>query len=113
MLSERITGVGGSSLPPGEVCRAIGHPCRRAVIDVLRGEDEPVSLRYLAEEVAALETEQQQDVGVRRAEISLYHNHLRKLDSADVIEWDGDMAKPGPELHSVGASLDALRDILD
>ncbi|WP_336036861.1 DUF7344 domain-containing protein [Halobacterium yunchengense] len=65
---------------------------RRAVIRYLRGTDETVSMRDIAEQVAAWE----HDTSVaaldsderQRVYIPLYQNHLPKLDDEGVIEYD-------------------------
>lgn len=81
-------------LSKDEVFHILQTERRRIVLDHLRTTDGPVRLRDLAEHVAARE----HDVTVpevtsdqrQRVYISLYQNHLPKLDEGGVIRYDKD-----------------------
>ncbi len=67
---------------------------RRAVLDHLRNGDGTSTLKELAERIAAdendLEIEQLSSQQRKRVYISLYQNHLQKMDGAGLIEYDQD-----------------------
>lgn len=79
-------------LPSDQLFHLLANRRRRAVLYYLREHDETVSMRDLAERIAAWEhgttirtlgsSERQ------RVYISLYQNHLPKLDDHGVIEYD-------------------------
>ena len=71
---------------------ALAHQRRRYALRSLDNYDAPLALADLAEEVAV----QEQDVpityipaeDVKQIYISLYHNHLPKLEEASLVRYD-------------------------
>ncbi|WP_323190167.1 hypothetical protein [Halostella sp. PRR32] len=81
------------------VFECLSHTRRRYAIRCLREYEEPMALADLADEIAVREngspiTEIPAD-DVKRIYLSLYHNHLPKLDSAGIARYDqeGDMVR--------------------
>jgi hypothetical protein len=82
----------GVPIPRDELFHLLQNERRRAVVRYLRGVDGPVSMREVAEQVAAWEhgttvaaltSDQRQ-----RVYIALYQSHLDALDAAGVVEYN-------------------------
>lgn len=72
------------SLSVDERLMLLSNPYRRSVLGLLEGTSGPVALEDLAERVAS-DVDDGQYTDVR---ISLHHNHLPKLDSHGVVDYD-------------------------
>lgn len=81
----------------------VDDPYRRAVVRRLADEDS-LSVDELVRDAAP------DDTSPDTARVSLYHCHLPKLDSANVIEWDRDRmtVRPGRSFESVERLLGAV-----
>jgi hypothetical protein len=79
-------------LPKDDLFHLLQNERRRNVLRYLRGRDEPVRMRDVAEQVAAWEhdttVEQLSSDERQRVYISLYQSHLDTLDEADVIDYN-------------------------
>lgn len=62
---------------------------RRIVLEVLEDRRLPVTLEDIASAVAELEGDAEEDIDGRIA-ISLFHNHLPRMDAAGVLDFDPD-----------------------
>jgi hypothetical protein len=108
-----------------DVYRLIGNSRRRAVINILLSENEPMLLSELARQTAEL-TSEREDVEpsdiYKSVYVSLQQNHLPKLHEQGVIEYDADAGSvaPGPELYrftsyvqqgQTGTPLDRLQSL--
>lgn len=80
------------SIEPGEVHDILRNDRRRRVIKQLRTQLEPVTLRELAERIAATEAgESPPPRNVRESVYnSLHQTHLPKLDERGIIDYDTD-----------------------
>lgn len=91
-------------LAENTVYQLIGNSRRRAVINILLSENQPVMLSELARQTAEVTSERE---GVEPSDIyksvyvSLQQNHLPKLHEHDVVVYDVDAGSvaPGPQLH--------------
>ncbi|MDQ2051486.1 hypothetical protein RBH26_13460 [Natronolimnohabitans sp. A-GB9] len=81
----------GDSLSKDEIFHLLQNERRRLVLRYLRGTDEPVRMRDVAEQVAAWEhdttVEELTSKQRQRVYIPLYQSHLSKLDEAGLIEY--------------------------
>ncbi|MDQ2052488.1 hypothetical protein RBH26_18655 [Natronolimnohabitans sp. A-GB9] len=79
-------------LEPDEIFHILQTSRRRRVLEHLEGGDEPVTVRTLAERIAARENdttvENLTSDQRQRVYISLYQTHLPKLDTAGVVDYD-------------------------
>lgn len=79
------------TLPRDEIFHLLQNGRRRMVLEYIRGTEEPVRMREIAEQVAAWEhdttVEQLTSDQRQRVYIPLYQSHLSKLDKAGVIEY--------------------------
>lgn len=77
-----------------EVCHLLQNERRRDVLQYLAVREEEVKIGDLADHIAAKEQEiPVEQVGSdqrKRVYISLYQNHLPKLEKANAIEYDSD-----------------------
>ncbi|SFL55350.1 hypothetical protein SAMN04487950_4186 [Halogranum rubrum] len=91
-------------LAENTVYQLIGNSRRRAVINILLSENQPIALSELARQTAEVTSEHE---GMKPSDIyksvyvSLQQNHLPKLDKHDVVVYDVDAGSvaPGPQLH--------------
>jgi hypothetical protein len=114
-----------TALTENDVYQLIGNSRRRAVINILLSENEPVMLSELARQTAELTSERE---GVEPSDIyksvyvSLQQNHLPRLHEQDVVEYDSDVGSvaPGSQLyrfapyvqqHATGTLVDRVRQI--
>lgn len=83
---------GKSNITTDKAYDILSHKRRRYAIHHLKQVNEPVSVRDLAEQVAAWENKksiEQLDAQERkRVYVSLYQSHLETLDKKDIIEYD-------------------------
>jgi hypothetical protein len=83
---------GADPLPKDDLFHLLQNERRRNVLRYLRGRDEPVRMRDVAEQVAAWEhdttVEQLSSDQRQRVYISLYQSHLDTLDDAGVIDYN-------------------------
>lgn len=69
--------------------RVLANSRRRHVLDVLGESDSPVTLADLAADLASRESDETADrERIERVQISLYHNHVPKLDDVGIVEFD-------------------------
>ncbi|QSW98989.1 DUF7344 domain-containing protein [Haloterrigena alkaliphila] len=81
-------------LDPDDIYHLLQTSRRRHVLRYLRGADDPVTLREVAERIAAWEhdttVENLSSSQRQRVYISLYQSHLPKLDTRGIIHYDKD-----------------------
>lgn len=95
-----------------QIYHILSNHRRRYVIHFLKGQDEPVSLSDIAEQVAAWE----QDKPIseltsderKRVYTSLQQTHLPRLEDADVIELDRDMIDLTEDVDELEIYLDIV-----
>lgn len=82
------------TLPPEDVFEILSNKRRRKVLYYLRKRGEPVEMKELAEQIAAIENEVSVDELTnqerQRVYVSLYQTHLPKMGDMGVIEYDMD-----------------------
>lgn len=82
------------SLEPDDIYHILQTRRRRDVLRYLRDADGPMTLRELAEEIAADEhgttVENLTSSQRQRVYISLYQSHLPKLDTRGIVDYDKD-----------------------
>lgn len=99
-------------LPSDEVLDALSDRRRRDVVRCLQANDGTMTMADLADEIAVRESET--DVTnvssdeVKRVYISLYHAHVPKLASADVVEY----SQVGGDV-SLSIDADRLEPVLE
>lgn len=113
-----------SDLPPERLCELVRHPHRRHVLAELHERSGSISIERLAKRVAARETETSADeVSERQQEailLELHHNHLPRLESLGLIEYDqstdghpvrlvGDIEQLKPALRAAGSDFREYR----
>lgn len=80
-----------ASLSKDDIFHLLQNERRRLVLRYLRGTDEPVRMRDIAEQVAAWEhdttVEELTSTQRQRVYIPLYQSHLSKLDEAGLIDY--------------------------
>lgn len=81
---------------------------RRLALQILREFTTPLTPRELAEQIGKREYEDLSDEERRSVYISLYHNHLPRLEEADVVVYDPDEEKVQPSTN-----FDDLVHVLD
>ncbi|ELY57462.1 DUF7344 domain-containing protein [Natronolimnohabitans innermongolicus] len=83
-----------AKLEPDDIYHILQTSRRRHVLEYLRIGDEPMTLRTLAERIAAREhgttVENLTSSQRQRVYISLYQSHLPKLDTRGIVEYDKD-----------------------
>ncbi|MDG5775635.1 hypothetical protein VB773_06305 [Haloarculaceae archaeon H-GB2-1] len=68
----------------------LGARRRREVLRALQDLETPVSVRRLAEAIAASEPEERDRDIIERIHLTLHHNHLPRLAAAQVVDYDSD-----------------------
>lgn len=92
---------------------------RRMVAEYLMRTDEPTSIGTLAEYVAAVENDCDQESVThrqrKRTYVSLYHGHLPKMDEYDVIDYDMDRGdvESGAEFDQLESMIEDLSEARD
>ncbi len=87
---------------------------RRYALHYLKQQDEPVTLRELAEQVAAWENGKPVDAlrsqERKRVYIALYQSHLPSMDREGIIEYDADrgVATLAPEFADIDIYLEVV-----
>lgn len=66
------------------------NPRRRTVLRILADRDPPIALEDLARTVATHGTDREvlPEDDLEHIAVELHHNHLPRLDAADVLEYD-------------------------
>jgi hypothetical protein len=96
---------------PTKWYEALRHPRRIRLLDALRELDAPVALSTLAATIAERECTSGYDEGTyREVRISLVHNHLPRLASFDILEWDGETVEFTQESTPQFGELSGLLD---
>ena len=94
-----------------DVCDALSHPVRRAILDALEGT-EAVAVETIVAEINGSDTYPSGNGdrvgGADRVEVVLHHRHLPKLAEADVIDYD-----PGTATVARDSNADVADDLLD
>lgn len=72
---------------------------RRLVLHVLQESETPLSMRTLAERIGDRECENPTAEDIQTIYLTLYHNHLAKLEGACVISYDRDGGTVRPGLN--------------
>lgn len=74
------------------ICECLSRSRRRCTLDRLREAEKPLALADLAEDVADWEVDVPQseidDETVKDVYMSLYHNHVQKLDDAGFVKYN-------------------------
>ena len=101
-----------AAIPEDDLFHLLQNERRRNVLRYLRGRDESVRMRDVAEQVAAWEhgttVEQLSSDQRQRVYISLYQSHLDTLDDAGVIDYNQSrgIITPTPLIDDVVRYLD-------
>lgn len=83
--SLRFENEAGADVTTG--LQAVGHPRRRRALKILDSHDRQMELMELTQRIrAASENSDQEDA--ERIHLSLYHQHLPKLEEAGFVEFD-------------------------
>lgn len=92
---------------------------RRMVAEYLMRTDEPTSIGTLAEYVAALENDCDEEAVThrqrKRTYVSLYQGHLPKMDDYGVIDYDKDRGdvESGPEFDQLESMIEDISEARD
>jgi hypothetical protein len=85
------------------------HPRRIRLLAALQELDAPVAIPTLATAIAERErTGSADEATIRDIRISLVHNHVPRLASVDILEWNGETVAFGEELGVPVGELSAL-----
>ncbi|MFB6360162.1 MAG: hypothetical protein ABEH59_02460 [Halobacteriales archaeon] len=94
MATEQEETATGSGLSNDDLYEMLADKRRRYAIHYLKQRQEPVSVRELAEQVAAWENAKSVDAlrsqERKRVYIALYQSHLPSMDEAGLIHYDED-----------------------
>lgn len=81
---------------------------RRLALRILRESPTPLPIRELVERIGSRESENPSTEDLRSISISLYHNHLPRLEASDVVLYDRDEGTVRPDRN-----YDELVGVLD
>ncbi|MFC3960194.1 DUF7344 domain-containing protein [Halovivax cerinus] len=92
-----------------------GNARRRRLLAILRSVEAPVSVRTLADDLAELRADPVDENARREIELSLVHDHLPRLASLDLIEYDRVRRRVSSiaALDSIECHLETLFDPLE
>lgn len=92
MGEELATGEDEEAVPKDAIFHLLAHPRRRELLAYLQRHDEPLPVADVAEAIAI--HEQDKDIQeipaeeVKRIYMSLYHNHIPKLEDHDITVYN-------------------------
>lgn len=86
---------------------------RRQLIKILHESSTPLTAIELAKRIAAREGENPTTDDLRTIHLSLYHNHIPRLEEADVVEYDEKMGtvRPGRNFRVPLRFLENVREM--
>lgn len=103
-----------AELSPEALFDVVGDTRRRYVVHCLKQRDEPMTVRDLAEQVAAWENgkaiEELTSKERKRVYVSLYQSHLSTLDDDGIVEYDADRGTV--ELSSAASDTDVYMEVV-
>lgn len=97
-------------LPESEVFVLLANSTRRHLVRILQDAPTAVSVPELAEQIATnMEDADSHDV-VKTITSSLYHNHLPRLDDADVVDYNEEAGtvRPGVNFDTLLRTLETV-----
>lgn len=102
-------------LPESEPFVLLADRRRRLVVRILEDVSTPLSACKLAELVGKCEHEELPTDRLRVIYLSLYHNHLPKLEAAGVVAYDPEVGTvaPGPNFGVLVGALTKLSEDAD
>ena len=95
-------------LPESEIFVLLAKRRRRLTLRILRESPTTITAAELARQLAFFEHGQPSTEAVRAIHLALYHNHLPRLDEAEVVEHDPDQGTIRP-----GKNFDTLVRVLE
>ena len=83
---------------------------RRLTLRILRMTPSTLTVGDLAQHLASLEYECPSAEEIRTIHLALYHNHLPRLDEADVLEYDRHQGtiRPGKNFDTLSRYLEGV-----
>lgn len=97
-----------SELTETDVFVLLSKRRRRLALRILQKHTTPLTVRELTERIGKREYEDPSANNLQTIYLSLYHNHLPKLNQADVVEYDRAEETVRPSLN-----FDILMSMLD
>lgn len=103
------------TLTESDIFALLAKRHRRQLLEVLRESDTPVGTVELADRLADLDLESPTADERTAVRISLYHNHLPRLEAADVVVYDEDeeLVRPGVNFETVVDVLERTSELDD
>jgi hypothetical protein len=105
-----------STMPVDEALELLRCGRRRRVLEVFKRASEPLSVRDVAELVAAWEHQKRRrDLSsdeYKRVYVALYQTHLEKFEDAEVLVQERDEWTPTARLDALASAKDAFADSL-
>ncbi|WP_254863328.1 DUF7344 domain-containing protein [Halovivax gelatinilyticus] len=97
------------SIPESRAYALLSHRRHRLIVRVLNDFDRPLSTMELAELIADCEYENPWDQDRENAFSALSHDHLPRLDEAEVVTYDRrrGTVRPGPAFGTLVGILEA------
>lgn len=95
-------------LPESDVFVLLSKRRRRLTLQVLQESGVPITIAELAKQVAERERGSCTADDLRAIHIALYHNHLPRLEDADVVVYDQERGEVTP-----GLNFDTLVRVLE
>ena len=101
----------GNDLTPAEAIDVLSSERRRRVISYLHNHGSDTTIRELSEFLAEIE----EDSDRKTVYISLYQQHLEKLDSVGCVSWQkrGGEVKQGPHTEVLYTILRQIEQVLN
>ena len=99
------------------VLTLLSHRHRRVVLDLLRAQDRPLTLRDLRNEIIerehGTEITELDDEQANQPMVALYHVHIPKLAEAGVVTYDHDrkVVEPTEELEQMESFFSCVAEI--
>lgn len=101
-----------STLPESQILVLLAKQRRRLLCRVLRESTTPLPAGELADRIAEREFETPTPADRRTVYCSLHHNHLPRLDEADVVAYEATEGSVAPGLH-FDCVMDVLGEVTD
>lgn len=96
------------SLPESEIFVLLSKRRRRLIIKLLQEATTPITDTELAKHIGNREYEDPSSEDTRTIHLTLYHNHLPRLEEADVVEYNQNTGTVYP-----GINFDTLLRLLE
>lgn len=77
-----------ASLTQNELFDLLSSDTRRQLVNIFEDHSGPHKLQDLAVQIAKFEDDGGDTSEIHRMKVNLYHNHLPKMDSLDLINFD-------------------------